>query len=223
MSYASNVIVNFGSNASQLFKGMQKVKAEIRDVQAQAVKGSLAVAATGKRLGFQAFMPAFALSGAGRLGGLFSVGARFGAYGVAAAAVTGGILAAGRGIVTGFKEQAQKYSLFGDAIDSVSAKLTSFGKVLADYIIPTLQNLAVDTGLVESPYGPITAKQQAAFDQRMIEVRRRQTDERNALLDAAQKKLVTIQQKQLQYAIDQAATLRRMENDLERMNTLDPW
>jgi hypothetical protein len=36
-------------------------------------------------------------------------------------------------------------------------------------------------------------------------------------------RLIDVQQKQLVFARDQLATLHRMENDLDRMNSLDPW
>lgn len=219
----SNVIINFGTNASQAFRTMATVKKEMATVQAKAASATAAVTASTRRMGFQAFMPAFALSGAGRLGGLFSVGARFGLAGAGAAAGLGAVFATFGKMAEGFRETAEKYPMFQQAIETVTTALVSLGSSIANNVIPVLQNLAVDTGLVESPYGAITPKQQAAFDQRMVEVKRREADELAAKRLEQQKKSDAIAKKQLEYVRETAFTLRRMENDMERMNQLDPW
>jgi hypothetical protein len=148
------------------------------------------------------------------LGGLASM-ARLGPYGMLAGA---GIMA-GRPIGKGFAERAEEYPEFMEAMGVVSGALKKFGAMLADEIMPRLGVVAEWLGLVKgkpSPYGAITAAEQAAFDERMATVKASKTP-----------KAVTTRnrdmEKQTEYLRQMNDTLFSLERDISKSELFDPW
>ena len=219
MSYASNVIVNFGSNASQLFKGMQKVKAEIKGVQAQAAAATKASSAVAM---------------AGRGPGMFKQG--LGALRFGAGIITGflGVNVLRElfdPIKEGFNEVVKKSDGFNLAIDVATKGLTMFGEKLGQAATSSFSRDLLE-GITRALF-PVLGVNLPSFE--MLSKTYAAVKENNFGLFGSeyttpvsehekwQREQNELAKKQAAYLRDTRDTLRRMENDLERMNTLDHW
>lgn len=212
----SNVIINFGANASQAFKAMHAVKAEMKTVQAQAAATTGAMSGGG-----------FGSYALGKVGKKLEKGYWKGLTGMVSGLigyhVVAEILAP---VKDGFKEVADKSIEFKGAIALVKEGLESIGKSIAHSVMPAFEKIPDGVQwLFGKIHGPLAgalfragyedSKEQGLFGSQftspMSEHEKWQSDQK------------AIAKAQLHYIKETATTLHRMENDLERMNTVDPW
>jgi hypothetical protein len=226
----SSVIINFGSNASALFRDMQKVKAEVRSVAKQATVATREMAKVSQGPGmFQRFK-----SG---LGGLrFGAGLFTGFLGVNI------IREVMNPMIEGFKEVTKTSKEMALATEIANEGLKKIGGFVGKTITsgPVMDTAsAIASSLIPGlpPLSILSAARQAMLQEQELSAARQamlQEQESNKLLTGPQytspisahpaiQRLIDVQQKQLVFARDQLATLHRMENDLDRMNSLDPW
>ena len=218
MSYASNVIVNFGSNASQLFKGMQKVKAEIKGVQAQAMAATKAVGATSA--GF------FGMA-EGKISKKLEKSYWKGVTGMISGYL--GYKAISHflePISEGFHEVTSSSKEFSNMLELLHQGLKSIGDTIGHAVIPAANGFSdAMAGVIGFLHGGAA---KALFKAGYADIGNtgpfgEQFTTPVSEHEKWQREQNELAKKQAAYLRDTRDTLRRMENDLERMNTLDPW
>jgi len=208
----SNVIINFGANASQAFKAMNAVKAEMKTLQKQAVVTSKAtsIAASGPSA-FKRNLSDLRF-GMGMITGFIGIN------------IFREVFAP---IKEGFTEITSRSTEFVRAINLVRDGLVDAGREAGKFAIP-LGSMITDAvaWIVEKTQGRLAA---IVFKAGMVdrEISRglfgSEFTSSVADYEKWQAKQLDIAKRQLAYVKDTATTLRRMENDLDRMNMVDPW